>query len=790
VRWIRCIDQRGWVLVFAVTGAAATALTVVPCGIAQVTFNERSGRVAIFGNAEQDGISGGPYDEAPPKVTGDFAPLDLSDDASIGASFASSRAQLTQTLTIDPVSSFPLLAGNGSAAVLARVDPPVDGSDRASAFGQSVYEADFSLLASRAYRLSGSLDVRSQLPGSASVFFAPIVSVDPEEGYVFGPGILTDSAGPALQLRSFDTSGVLAPGRYLLRVAGSSSSQVDRQRADQGLFSLAGNAAFSFVLDFTTPSPPTGQVIRWINPIGGTFGDSLNWSPQQVPEKSATRDDTALFDLNNNYAVNIDSARTIERLVVRHGRVDFDNNILTVAATSPTVPSVSIENDGRLNIATGGLRSVHAIIGNAPPVDPANPPTAEVLVANINQGWQLTGNLAVGGAGKGRLFVANGGLVGSASATIGGPFGGEASVGGHASRWTTGNLAVGSGGNGKLNIEAGAEVESDSARVGDTSGSIGEVTVTGFDATDGSSSSWTTGILTVGRSGATGGLNILDGGVVSADGLVVADAIGAIGRVVVSGRNAGGIFQESRFLTAGGIFVGGNGDLAQMFVTDGGAVSSNLFLNIEQDGSLEITGPTSLVDVTGDVNVGTNINGLITFNGGRMIVGGTLTVGPGGELRGNGTLVAPNRSVSIGGSIDPGLSPGILTFDADYVQTTTGQLKIEIAGTSAGLFDLLEITGDATLGGKLQLAFINGFAPRAGDQFNFLNVGGALSGTFASIEVRNLAPGFQFEVRPVVGGLTMVALNDGIFVPEPATLVLLFAGMLATFFRRQVRCSV
>jgi hypothetical protein len=60
-------------------------------------------------------------------------------------------------------------------------------------------------------------------------------------------------------------------------------------------------------------------------------------------------------------------------------------------------------------------------------------------------------------------------------------------------------------------------------------------------------------------------------------------------------------------------------------------------------------------------------------------------------------------------------------------------------------------------------------------------------GAFANVEVRNLAPGFQFDLRPDARGLTMVALNDGVFVPEPATLTMLLAGMLAAVFRRHGR---
>ena len=143
-------------------------------------------------------------------------------------------------------------------------------------------------------------------------------------------------------------------------------------------------------------------------------------------------------------------------------------------------------------------------------------------------------------------------------------------------------------------------------------------------------------------------------------------------------------------LVAQAIKVGGDGDLAQMFVSDGGIVSSNLFMNIDGDGSLEITGPTGGVDVTGDVNVGVNFSGSIQFiNDGTMIIGGLLHVGAGGSIEGNGTLVAPNRQVDIGGHIDTGLSPGLLTFDADVALTATARMTVEMAGTAAGLFDVV-----------------------------------------------------------------------------------------------------
>ncbi len=175
---------------------------------------------------------------------------------------------------------------------------------------------------------------------------------------------------------------------------------------------------------------------------------------------------------------------------------------------------------------------------------------------------------------------------------------------------------------------------------------------------------------------------------------------------------------------------------------------------------------------------------------------GELTVGPGGSLRGGSggiirgkVVVLPRGANQFGGQVFPGTSPGTLTIDGDYEQTG-GLLGIEIGGTAAGEFDVLAVTGDATIGGELLLEFIDGFAPRQGDMFKFLDVDGALGGAFDEIEVRNLMSGFQFDLRSDGDGLTMVALNDGVFIPEPATLAIFCAGLLTILFRRFATISV
>jgi T5SS/PEP-CTERM-associated repeat protein len=606
---------------------------------------------------------------------------------------------------------------------------------------------------------------------------------------------------------------------------------------------LIGNARASFGFNLQV-TPTASNVFRWSNPAGGSFGTSSNWQPQQVPEKTASRSDVALFDLDQNYTVSVDSSHTAERLVVRAGRVQFSGDTLMLAATSDTEPSVAVEGIGRLNIVNGHLRSVYATIGAAPPQNPQT--VAEVLVSNAGTDWITTANLAVGKASKGKLFVANGGKVTSGAATIGGVFGGEAIVGGAGSRWDTGNLAVGVGGSaGMLNVEAGGLVVSGEGVIGQGMGLGSRVVVTGRNTAGDVPSSWlTSGDLKVGAAG-SGRLEVTAGGqAIPGRDILIATNAAATGTVIVSGvGNAPGISpadQRSFFSTLKNLRVG-NGGVGELFVEAGaeasflgevvigeltagsvtvrgtGTAGTGLRSSLHTENLLAVgdldhgrlvieggaevisergrvgsdaaptgdstsgevfirgaaggTTPASVWAVTQNLDVGidTESAGRITMEGGRLEVVGTLTVGPRGTLLGIGTVNAGNRLIN-GGIVSPGLSPGTLTIQGNYEQTAAGRMIVEAAGMGAGEFDELVVTGNATLGGKLVLEFLDGFAPRQGDALMFLDVGGTLAGQFANVELRNLAPEFQFDLRRDGPDMSVVALNDGIFVPPPPSI--------------------
>ena len=55
-----------------------------------------------------------------------------------------------------------------------------------------------------------------------------------------------------------------------------------------------------------------------------------------------------------------------------------------------------------------------------------------------------------------------------------------------------------------------------------------------------------------------------------------------------------------------------------------------------------------------------------------------------------------NGNVFNGGTVSPGASIGTLTINGNYTQNANGTLRIEVAGTSPGQFDVLAVNGHAS----------------------------------------------------------------------------------------------
>jgi hypothetical protein len=120
--------------------------------------------------------------------------------------------------------------------------------------------------------------------------------------------------------------------------------------------------------------------------------------------------------------------------------------------------------------------------------------------------------------------------------------------------------------------------------------------------------------------------------------------------------------------------------------------------------------------------------GTLTQSGGltNVFFGATLNknvVLNGGTLKGRGTV----RSVTNnGGTIEPGASPGTLNVAGAFTQGAAGLLRMEIEGAGAGQYDVLAVSGAASLDGTLEL--LGSYTPAAGDQLPILTAGSLTSG--------------------------------------------------------------
>ena len=101
-------------------------------------------------------------------------------------------------------------------------------------------------------------------------------------------------------------------------------------------------------------------------------------------------------------------------------------------------------------------------------------------------------------------------------------------------------------------------------------------------------------------------------------------------------------------------------------------------------------------------------NGTLAINNTISTGGGTLNCAE-GMCSGSGTIAGDLNNA---GTVSPGNSPGLMTVEGDFAQSSAGTVLIELAGTTAGIeHDVLQVDGEASLGGTLEVSLLDGFSP-------------------------------------------------------------------------------
>ena len=186
-----------------------------------------------------------------------------------------------------------------------------------------------------------------------------------------------------------------------------------------------------------------------------------------------------------------------------------------------------------------------------------------------------------------------------------------------------------------------------------------------------------------------------------------------------------------------------------------------------RSGSLNLTGPSTINTGATLIASGGSIGSTSTMSvagtlraGAGSITATGITVTPSGLLTGNGAVTA---NVTNNGSVAPGNSASTLTISGNYTQGAGGTLNIELDGTAAGQYDVLTVSGSATLGGTVNFTGV-----ATSGSFPFLTAS-SIGGTFAS-QTGALNPTLAYNAGDVTAAFAALGIfwdgggSDGLWL--------------------------
>ncbi|MFN9673050.1 MAG: Calx-beta domain-containing protein [Microcystis sp.] len=185
-----------------------------------------------------------------------------------------------------------------------------------------------------------------------------------------------------------------------------------------------------------------------------------------------------------------------------------------------------------------------------------------------------------------------------------------------------------------------------------------------------------------------------------------------------------------------------------------GTGTTTISTQLNNTGTVQVQ--TGTLNLTGGGSSSGNWN---LSNGATLQLANNYTL-QGGVVTGNGTVIGNVANLT---QINPGDGVGQLNITGNYNQNSSATLNIELGGNTN--YDKLNITGNATLGGTLNISLVNGFAPVLGERYTIFNYGGTLTGGFSNINGLNLGNGLLLQSLIVNKSLVLDVVQDVNYKP-------------------------
>jgi hypothetical protein len=136
-------------------------------------------------------------------------------------------------------------------------------------------------------------------------------------------------------------------------------------------------------------------------------------------------------------------------------------------------------------------------------------------------------------------------------------------------------------------------------------------------------------------------------------------------------------------------------------------------------------------------------------------------------------------NATFNGSFSPGDSPFVSVFGGNFAVGSSGSLLIELGGTAPGTgYDQVNVNGQFTRDGTLNVVLIDGFTPTEGMSFDILNWG-TVTGDFDNVYLPTLPSGLSWNTAQLAStGVISV-------VPEPGVVGIMAIAAIGMLRRRR-----